>query len=511
MSVGFVSAPRKLKLLTTCIACRKRRIKCGEERPTCGNCIKSKRQCEGYTQRVIFKDPLSTYRIATAASSTNPSFVTQPVIGPPSTAQYSQFHSVAHAQNTARQRVATSTNQVLDNYISTDSLLLQNAPDISGDAGNRQDYRILPGGNAGHRLPVSNIDHPVSAVPPHDTVELSYLPYSQALLNQQVAGELGAQCQFNDVFEYDSAPTREVRDLSHSEWLDDPLGASQQSTHDLKYQSDTHEAASAPSIQSYQGSTNWPLHNDNVSHPRFVPNLQSQPLPVFYGKQEPMGIAPGSWTESLDGNVEGVNPPLIAGFHRDGQRMVQETEGSQNWAKKEHTLSINARPERLMLHDMKDKTIRIGSSPSPDHGRDDKFFDSLDDDMTLEEYDHDPDAEFGNLLHKHLENNDLGAVVALQAYQDMHDQRLRTYHSFLDGYGFDVLSTYEPSARNSPLKDSITARIFCHFINVTGPSISLFERHPANPSLMFQGRPVPKSQQHIWACKFIPSAFSNAC
>lgn len=39
------------------IACRKRRIKCGEERPACLNCIKFLRTCEGYTPRVIFKHP----------------------------------------------------------------------------------------------------------------------------------------------------------------------------------------------------------------------------------------------------------------------------------------------------------------------------------------------------------------------------------------------------------------------------------------------------------------------
>lgn len=51
------------KHLTTSVrsACRKRRIKCDEARPTCGNCIKSKRQCEGYNQRVIFKDPLGAF------------------------------------------------------------------------------------------------------------------------------------------------------------------------------------------------------------------------------------------------------------------------------------------------------------------------------------------------------------------------------------------------------------------------------------------------------------------
>lgn len=39
-------------------ACRKRRIKCGEEKPTCSNCLRSKRVCEGYAQRVIFKNPM---------------------------------------------------------------------------------------------------------------------------------------------------------------------------------------------------------------------------------------------------------------------------------------------------------------------------------------------------------------------------------------------------------------------------------------------------------------------
>lgn len=44
---------------TGCLTCRKRRIKCDEARPTCANCIKSKRVCEGYNPRVVFKEPLS--------------------------------------------------------------------------------------------------------------------------------------------------------------------------------------------------------------------------------------------------------------------------------------------------------------------------------------------------------------------------------------------------------------------------------------------------------------------
>jgi len=42
---------------TGCLTCRRRRIKCGEERPICSNCTKSRRHCEGYNPRVVFKTP----------------------------------------------------------------------------------------------------------------------------------------------------------------------------------------------------------------------------------------------------------------------------------------------------------------------------------------------------------------------------------------------------------------------------------------------------------------------
>ncbi|CRG86865.1 hypothetical protein PISL3812_03877 [Talaromyces islandicus] len=51
----------KRRTKTGCLTCRKRRIKCGEEKPRCNNCIKAKRECEGYTQRVIFKHALGPF------------------------------------------------------------------------------------------------------------------------------------------------------------------------------------------------------------------------------------------------------------------------------------------------------------------------------------------------------------------------------------------------------------------------------------------------------------------
>ncbi|PHH76777.1 hypothetical protein CDD80_1227 [Ophiocordyceps camponoti-rufipedis] len=48
----------KKRTKTGCLTCRKRRIKCDENKPRCKNCVKSKRECEGYNQRVVFKDPM---------------------------------------------------------------------------------------------------------------------------------------------------------------------------------------------------------------------------------------------------------------------------------------------------------------------------------------------------------------------------------------------------------------------------------------------------------------------
>ena len=60
----LIIAFSQTRLIAWIIACRKRRIKCDEGRPTCNNCIKSKRACEGYSQRVVFKNPIAAHPLA---------------------------------------------------------------------------------------------------------------------------------------------------------------------------------------------------------------------------------------------------------------------------------------------------------------------------------------------------------------------------------------------------------------------------------------------------------------
>ncbi|KAJ4362505.1 Protein png1 [Neocucurbitaria cava] len=43
------------KTQTGCLPCRERHIKCGEEHPSCANCTRSERRCEGYNSGVISK------------------------------------------------------------------------------------------------------------------------------------------------------------------------------------------------------------------------------------------------------------------------------------------------------------------------------------------------------------------------------------------------------------------------------------------------------------------------
>ncbi|KAI1142202.1 hypothetical protein F5Y05DRAFT_402162 [Hypoxylon sp. FL0543] len=107
-----------------------------------------------------------------------------------------------------------------------------------------------------------------------------------------------------------------------------------------------------------------------------------------------------------------------------------------------------------------------------------------------------------------LDFNELG-IVAFQRLDQPYDvfgTHTRTFSAFAPE---NLLATYEPSPANSPLNDKQIAAVFWHFVNVTGPSISLYERHPFDPSTIFQGQPIPKARQHIWTYTFPILSFTH--
>ena len=107
-------------------------------------------------------------------------------------------------------------------------------------------------------------------------------------------------------------------------------------------------------------------------------------------------------------------------------------------------------------------------------------------------FDVDSDDEVTGL--KDTSKPELGMLIARNAQQNIGN--LRSMTNFLNEP--NVLSTYNPAHSASPLKDAQTARVFCHFITATGPTLHVCERHPSNPAVIFSGRPVPKSQQGLW-------------
>lgn len=62
------------------------------------------------------------------------------------------------------------------------------------------------------------------------------------------------------------------------------------------------------------------------------------------------------------------------------------------------------------------------------------------------------------------------------------------------------LATYHPTLSSSPLMNPITAKIFCHFVYVLGPSMSLFERYPPIPHIAFTpGAAGLHGPQNVWS------------
>ena len=89
----------------------------------------------------------------------------------------------------------------------------------------------------------------------------------------------------------------------------------------------------------------------------------------------------------------------------------------------------------------------------------------------------------------------LGPLIAMSA--NYSHGGIRSMTNFLNEP--NVLATYHPSYAASPLMDPQTARIFCHFITATAPTLAVCERRPSNPAVIFSGGPVPKSQRALWS------------
>jgi hypothetical protein len=395
--------------------------------------------------------------------------------------------------NLARNRNSSSQGQSL-----ADSTSLAGFPLQSGEPSDRRICEFLPTGDEGYGGTISGASRSSPPADTHyDTVEPSYLPQNLGVLNQQAPSKPGTHYDFTSLSTDGSEQGRAKVDQSlQLNWSGGPSCAPEPTLQELVYHC---EVASAILTQSYQGSSDWPMYfaQHNPAPPKFNSHLHSRSTPITPDHELARRPEDRLWQEAnkVDKVSHEVSPP-----------QNEEEPEPPKWVVREELSSDAIQCQDPIPLDTKDTSLVVSVRPNDQHMEtsypsEEYVFDKSDDEMGLDESDQDTLADLGRAQEDHLKNNDLGIFVALQASQDMQEQRLRTYHSFLGDP--NVLTSYQPSARSSPLTDSTTARIFYHYVNATAPSISLYERHPANPSLMFQGRPVPRSQQHIWACKCI--------
>ena len=394
-------------------ACRRRRIKCGEERPTCKNCTKSKRECEGYIPRVVFKDPVSAFRqdmdalhehhlyghhgydsngvpIGAATSLSGPDGIPLAPLAPrPSS--YDSYHGALHAKQAGAYAYASQLGRT--------------------GYGASEPFNKVHLGYTGTNQP---------RVPSTS----AYTPYEHSS-DQVAVGNTTAQYQSPTTVTtsgngFAMKPTLQT---SLADW-------SQMQT------------STAPPMQypTPQSTTS----NEGTFPPPEWP-LQSQGQMV-----------------SLDGSSRFDNTGLMGSTTvADDFTTPQAFEHNQTYGLPvTYPTQYKVEPE-------------------------DDWFDV------------DSDEENPNMSQQLGEPNpsDLGLMIKMAAHQN--NPNVRSITNFLNGP--NMLATYVPSYSASPLMDPQTARVFCHFIAATGPTLNVFERHPSNPSVIFTGRPAPQSQRSLWS------------
>ena len=124
-------------------------------------------------------------------------------------------------------------------------------------------------------------------------------------------------------------------------------------------------------------------------------------------------------------------------------------------------------------------------------------------------YDVQSDDEMLDLLEDKDEdamvlNKDFSLIRQIQR-ETTSELSVRGYTAFIyEG----ILNHYRTEYVANPLRNPKTARVFAHFVHVTGPSLSIYERNPRNPASLFEA-PIPPSHQGLWTYILPLKALNN--
>lgn len=472
---------------TGCLTCRKRRIKCGEERPVCRNCVKSKRHCEGYNQRVVFRPPTFEYEPMPNNGGAHIVFQAGPVLdrsmqalgGDPST--YTQLRP-----------------RLVDQHVAGNRLLHQHVAD-----GHDQHFQQPSGRNssprgarAQHLYPAPGQDQR-SFIPPTVQGQQRFNHASRAEPTQDTAMEMEAPLQMLD---------RSPANNNQPSGMPATARASYQ--YDMALNNTDMYPMTSPESYSTQMLGQMPQHftpNRDVSntmnqqwagseqaftftsdHEFVAPTpLSSHSSGSFSHSQQTSLTSPQQWAPAT--YIPRADVAHTADYHtQQSSNMYQQpiltpTTISQTF---QH-LSPEYYEHEEHFHANLTPTTLLNTAAV--EAQDDDYYDIGSD----EEIDFDTSAVHTNGYQR---QRTLSKILALNQIS-IRELQVRRYDTFIyEG----ILDHYRVEEVANPLRNPATARVFAHFISATGPSLSIFERHPRNTSVLFTEGTVPLSQQGLW-------------
>ncbi|PGH10996.1 hypothetical protein AJ79_05147 [Helicocarpus griseus UAMH5409] len=396
-----VKGPRR-RTKTGCLTCRKRRIKCGEEKPKCNNCKKSKRDCEGYAQRVVFRNPVGPMSHM-GHGSLPPNY---PHPGPG-----------ADPLPFLRRPIGSTTSQPDSSGVRAPFIPLAPRPNQYAVGAVYEEQRLA-----------SNLEYQAGHV--HPSQQASQSPqdyYTQQYSLQSVDGTV-------------LPPSAEQ-----------PVALNTQ-------------FASPPRHEVHPDGT----FSDNISQPTISPLQGMHPQPYNTLEQTQSGSS----------------------FHVSFFASVSPTT---------HQPQYNNRG-------FQPPSFGNGVLSSIDHttGQPAHYYyeDEIDD-----YYDVETDEEMEIQTTQNYTDAYETALTTTATTTDQFIHPLRSSTAFLSDD--TALVSYTPSPFASPLVDPEVTRIFCHFITSVAPAMSIFERHPINPTAILSTVPVPASQQSLWTYTMPTIALRN--
>ncbi|KAF2002276.1 hypothetical protein P154DRAFT_553189, partial [Amniculicola lignicola CBS 123094] len=499
---------------TGCLTCRKRRIKCGEERPTCANCIKSKRGCEGYNQRVVFKTPIGDWpnhpgvALQYHNSLLPGSRPAQAGFRPLPASSQSQDTSLTSIQPRplTQFEFSGSDNRPLPGLelISTQSVL------VGGGSHNYSQPLHSPH----HQQPLHSPHHQL----PTPTSATSFFSAQPSPVHSNFPGQYAAegtgnypqQQRYSPVSQYPNSSVSYDAHIHHKPVASEPphLPVSQASHEQMLYQhhqnvTHIHEPQPSYARRTEEYST-YPDQKPTLarydSHPH-VPISQAHSGAVdmsqagSYASHPAVDHVNTSHSHSHSHYQTAQIPSHDA--HAEVKYMPQHAVLEQPVAVSQAQQSFQ--PQLLLSGFGGDDHVsptQILDEAAVEYQDDDYWDVQSDEDMADEEEVKDEDAmvlsrDFSLIKRIHNEN-----------YNEL---SIRRYDAFIyDG----ILTHYRAEQVANPLRNPKTARVFAHFIHITGPSLSIYERNPRNPASIFEA-PIPRSQQSLWTYILPLKALNN--